>query len=87
MKNLRFIYCLLFCFLITSFFIGFGSPVLANSELPNQVSVTLETPVYKNASLNSELFENDTNVIYLAVGTKLNVDKDFKMDYSGNFSL
>lgn len=67
----------MFCLLIVGSFVNLGPTTFASSNIPSQVTVTLQTPVYKQAKLTSEVYTNQDTIIYLSVGTTLNVDTSF----------
>ena len=58
---------------------GYGEAVFALNQNPDpeQIYVTLETPLYESPNINASLIKENDETIYLSVGTVLNVDQDF----------
>ena len=81
MKKLR-----VFCFLVFGLLLVGGlfmpkASVFAQSDIPKSVTVTLQTPVYKEPKTTSQMFtKSDNTVVYLLEGTTLSVDTTFEND-------
>lgn len=76
----------MFVFVVFALFLGqnFNQTIFAKTEIPENVTITLETGIFTQASLNSPMLNQQNNMVKLSVGTKLDVDTTF-VDVNGLF--